>query len=166
MPDFDIVLPIRPVTKKTSNDIIKIGNFHKVMPSELYREWFTAAMVYAMPIRHALQRSGIVLPISVPVQVTAIFYRERLAGDLLGYEQALADWLQAPRFSKTSRDKWGRPKQSRDGAGIITDDALIESWDGSRLAKDADYPRIELKISTWQNSFALSPCDDIIESRG
>lgn len=57
----------------------------------------------------------------------ASFFRERSVGDLVNYLQALADALQE--------------------AGVVADDRLIASWDGSRLHKDSARPRIELEIA-------------------
>lgn len=67
------------------------------------------------------------IPRSCPVHVRATFYRERAVGDLINFEQALADVLQG-------------------GARVVTDDKWIVSWDGSRLAKDAARPRIEVVV--------------------
>ncbi len=66
-------------------------------------------------------------PITVPCNVAALFYRDALRGDAVGYYQALADVLQK--------------------AGVVKDDVLVEQWDGSRMMKDAERPRIELTIT-------------------
>ena len=58
--------------------------------------------------------------------------------------QGLADWLHSDRWSAPQPGK--RPKLIRKGAGIIEDDVQIVSWDGSRLAKDAARPRIEVTV--------------------
>ena len=63
------------------------------------------------------------LPITVPVNVKAHFYREKNIGDAVGYYQALADALEE--------------------GGIVENDRLIERWDGSRLMKDSERPRVE-----------------------
>lgn len=65
--------------------------------------------------------------IAVPVNVAATVYRERADGDLLNYLAALSDLLQA--------------------ACIVENDVLCVAWDGSRLAKDAENPRIEVVIT-------------------
>lgn len=67
-------------------------------------------------------------PLIGPVAVRALFFREHAIGDLLNYEQALADALEA--------------------AAVVENDRLIVSWDGSRLLKDASAPRIEVEITT------------------
>jgi len=105
-------------------------------PSEFYRAWFREALSHAPQIRALLRQAGAELPLTGPVAVEAHFYRENaVKGDLCGYLQALGDWLQEPRF-----------KPKRNGAGIIRDDAQIESWDGSRRHIDRTAPRIEIVI--------------------
>jgi hypothetical protein len=143
---MSFTVPGPPRTKKTSQRIVQIKakgggrGFTKILPSEAFMEWFKRAMQYAPLIRAQLARAGVRLPITAFVQVRATFYRDRDSGDLLGYEQALADWLQAPKINE-------RGKLIRQGAGVIADDVQIRSWDGSRLSKDAACPRIEVELS-------------------
>jgi hypothetical protein len=124
-----------PRTKKTSSRLVMRGKFPRILPSAAYMEWFHLAMQQAPRIRRELAAQGAHLPLAGAVEVSAVFYRERLTGDLVGFAQALGDWLQEPRH-----------KPKRNGAGIIKDDAQIDSWDGSRRAKDAARPRIEVTI--------------------
>lgn len=141
-----------PRTKKTSNRIVtfhgrdrstgKPKEFHKLLPSEQFEQWFKDAMTLAPFCRRELEAQGLQLPVSGPVQVTAIFYRDADRGDLTGYMQALADWMQSSNKHRT-------------GAGIIVDDVQIYSWDGSRLAKDAARPRIEVLLQTDQEQLHL-----------
>ncbi len=136
-----------PRTKKTSNRIVQIKGknggrgFTKILPSEAHEQWFKEAMGQVPIIRRLVDPLGEgLLPLACPVAVRAIFFRDRLSGDLLGYLQALADWLQEPKIGPSG-------KMTRNGAGIIKDDAQIKSWDGSRLDKDATCPRIEVTIA-------------------
>jgi Holliday junction resolvase RusA-like endonuclease len=108
-----------PRTKKTSNRIVRAGRRRYVLPSEPHQRWFCSAL----PQLKAQWRR---LPLAVPIGVRAIFYRDRAAGDLCNYMQALADALER--------------------AGVVKNDRLIGSWDGSRLRKDARHPRIEIAI--------------------
>jgi hypothetical protein len=66
-------------------------------------------------------------PISRPVELRALVYRDADRGDLVGYLQAISDLLQA--------------------GGVIQDDRLIYSYDGSRLLLDRQRPRVELVLS-------------------
>lgn len=163
---YSFTVPGAPRTKKTSQRIAFIpakGNacakcgkvsakgsrqcqfcgarlgFTKVLPSEAFGEWFAESMKYAPMIRAKLTQAGAALPLEGWIWVKATFYRDRNTGDLLGYEQALADFLQEPLTND-------RGKRIRDGAGVYFDDVQIQSWDGSRLAKDSASPRIEVEI--------------------
>lgn len=127
-----------PRTKKNSQRIITIPakgahrchacghlkGFPKVLPSEAYEAWEAAALREIMTIK---PRLGIDLPITGPVSVEALIYRERDVGDLSNYLEAVADMLQA--------------------AGVLKDDKQIEDWDGSRRRKDAANPRVEVFIT-------------------
>jgi hypothetical protein len=132
-----------PRTKKTSNRIVRIPGkngsrgFTKILPSAAHEAWFMQAMSQAPAIRSALLCAGAQLPLAGEINARVTFYRDRESGDFLGYAQALADFLQAPKYDD-------KGKVTRKGAGIILDDEQIKSWDGSRLAKDAARPRIEV----------------------
>lgn len=151
-----------PRTKKTSNRIVRFGKdkeFIKVLPSESYEAWFAAAMTQALAICAQLRLEGHVLPISAPVNCRALFYRDQLTGDAVGYYNALADWLQEPLYKGWNAltgkytvapdpSTFSHPiKQYRKGAGIIRDDSQVVSWDGSRLLKNAGCPRIDVELT-------------------
>lgn len=147
-----IVIPGAPRTKKTHPRIIKVGRFHKILPSEAYLEWFEQAMFRVPEIKAWARREGIELPLKGLVEVKAIFYCENLIlGDLNGYQQGLGDWLQERKINMKSNP----PKLARDGAGIITDDKMIASWDGSRVRIDRQDPRTEIEIRPFQEHLEL-----------
>lgn len=136
---------IPPATKKTSQIATMKNGRHLILPSQRYQEWARAVLRLGPDLRRQIEAAGYQLPIKHPVEVTALFFRERNIGDLLGYEQALADILQAPR---TIIKPDGSVKTTRRGLGIIDDDRLIVSWDGSRPQKDPARPRVEVTIRT------------------
>lgn len=115
-------------TKKTSNRVVRAGRFTKVLPSEAYERWEAAALPQLR-----IARAGRP-PIAEPVNVKATFYRDANRGDAVGYYQALADALER--------------------AGVLENDRLIVSWDGTRMSKDAQRPRVELEIEAV-NPFAI-----------
>lgn len=115
------------------------SGFPRLLPSEAHEEWFTRAMQQSPIIRQRLIRAGIDIPIRDRINVRALFFRDAERGDLTGYMQALADWLQEPQHKNG--------KTTRNGAGIIGNDSQIASWDGTRMLKDAAAPRIEVQIS-------------------
>lgn len=109
-----------PRTKKNHGWRTKTG---RQMPSKAFAEWNKQAQMWLMTVR-VLYRD--MLPIDKPVNCRALFYRDAERGDAVGYYQALADALQEAR--------------------IVEDDKLIVSWDGSRLSKDAEGPRIWVEL--------------------
>lgn len=119
--ELHLVLYGPPRTKKTHNTIAWRQGKPKVIPSEAWMAW-----------RDALKATG-QLPATeeplpdLPYQCSAIFYRDRDQGDLVGYQQGLADVLEE--------------------LGVISDDKWIRSWDGSRLDVDRACPRVEITIT-------------------
>lgn len=110
-----------PRTKKNSSRIVrnKATGAAMVLPSAAVKAWESSA---AYQLMGQWRRC----PITYPVQVSATFYRERAVGDLVNFMQALADALEV--------------------AKVVQNDRLIVSWDGTRLDKDAQNPRVELEI--------------------
>ena len=166
-------------TKKTSLRVATIpgkkdadGNrgkgFTKILPSEAFEKWLDVVVLQGPRIRMELQKQGAKLPFRNPISLKMLFYRDRDTGDLCGFEQAVQDALQVPlyRFPCSNCNKatmaeapparcstCGIPlhqgKQARKGLGIIADDVLVRSKDGSRLLKDATRPRVEIEISEF-----------------
>lgn len=133
------VLPVVPRTKKNSRRHTKkrsksSGKMITVpLPSEQYEkmeagvvEW---ARSYFLPPAIGPRKPVLFgeLLLAQPLNCAAIFYREKNIGDANGYYQGLADALEA--------------------AGIVANDKWIVQWDGSRLAKDAKRPRIEVTLT-------------------
>jgi Holliday junction resolvase RusA-like endonuclease len=116
-----LVIVGAPRTKKNSGRIFrnKATGAPMFMPSEAGKRWEASA---AYQLMNQWRRE----PIAGPVHVSATFYRERAVGDLVNFMQALADALQV--------------------AKVVTDDKWIVSWDGTRLAKDPQRPRVEVEI--------------------
>lgn len=126
-----LVIPIAPVTKKNSQQIWRGRNGRPfVVGSNQSRAWQESAVAH-------LKRQWTEAPLTHDVNVRARFYRERAAGDLINYCQALADALEK--------------------AGVLKNDRQIAAWDGSRLDKDAAHPRTELVISIPEASPPLEP---------
>lgn len=112
-----------PRTKKNHGRLVRAGGKLRLLPSAAHETWAHSA------VRQLRQQKCMSL-IESPVSVAAVFFRERNVGDLVNYMQALADALEK--------------------AGVITNDRLIVSWDGSRLAKDAQRPRVELTVEPFE----------------
>lgn len=93
-----------------------------IAPSAAHDHWFRRALPQVVS---AWRRP----PITVPVRVAAIFHRaDRRRIDLVNAMQALADLLER--------------------AGVILNDSLVASWDGSRIRIDRERPRVEVEITT------------------
>lgn len=136
-------LPVTPRTKKNSRRHIKrrsksTGKTITVpLPSDAYCEmeaqiaqWAHSSLATSaksLVLDWNLQASrASALHLAQPLNCAAIFYRDALRGDAVGYYQGLADALES--------------------AGVLSDDKWIIQWDGSRLAKDAKRPRIEVTL--------------------
>ena len=123
----------RPATKKNSGKIIMIRQgWHKIpkmIPSDTFLEYEKSAVKQLKHVRPAM-------PLSWPMRMTAHYYLpdHKWWPDLIGLEQATQDILET--------------------AGIITNDRLIVSKDGSRIAGiDAKNPRTEITL------YVLPPTD-------
>jgi Holliday junction resolvase RusA-like endonuclease len=113
-----LVISGAPRTKKNSPQIVRGLNHPLLVPSKAFKAWEREALPQL--------RGAVPEPIAAPVQVSAMFYREANRGDLIGYMQALADVLEK--------------------AGVLVNDAQIVCWDGTRMTKDKDRPRVEVEI--------------------
>jgi len=112
-----------PRTKKTHSRIVMAGNRPRLLPSATFAAWNRIAQLQLAKFRAS---TFVQLPLTEPVTVAAMFYRDKNTGDLVNYMQALADALQE--------------------GGIVKNDSQIRIWDGSRLLVDKDNPRVEVWI--------------------
>lgn len=119
-----ITIPGAPVTKKTSQALVWVGKGPKrrpkIVPSARSKRWEgeVSAALHVLWRRPALTNL---------VWVRALFYRPtETTGDLSNYLQALGDALER--------------------GGVVANDRLIASWDGSRRLVDADDPRVEVDL--------------------
>ena len=93
-----------------------------VIPSAAYRRWFHAAIAQLPGIRTRCRGTC-----SAPVDVTAVFFRDRDAGDEDRYCIALGDWLQR--------------------SGLVLNDSLIHWTGDTRREIDRARPRIVVRIT-------------------
>ena len=116
------VIALAPVTKKNSQQIVRLGKRYSIVPSKQYKAYEKAAMLFIPTNTY----SGI----TAPVTVQALFYMPtRRRVDLTNLLEALDDTLVR--------------------AGLLADDncRIIVSHDGSRVLYDKDHPRTEITIS-------------------
>ena len=121
------MLPGPPRTKKNSANIQMAGTRKIVKPSEAWLAWRDNVQAWWLKGARLEARRAAPLPLTVPLNCAALFFRDRRAGDSTGYYQGLADVLQE--------------------LGVVRDDVLIEQWDGSRLRVDRLNPRVELVLT-------------------
>ena len=110
-----------PRTKKTSQRIVrnKATGRMFVMSSTSSKGWEKSAILQ-------LQAQWKQPAFAEPVNLRAVFYRERATGDLSNFLSALCDALER--------------------GGVVANDRLICGFDGCRLDKDAANPRVELEV--------------------
>ncbi|MHB8053640.1 MAG: RusA family crossover junction endodeoxyribonuclease [Candidatus Aminicenantales bacterium] len=115
----------QPVSKKNSMQIAHIGKRVFPVPSKSYRRWIALAKPQVMA-----QKRGVPgLPIDYPVRLKILAYRHtKRKIDLSNIYAAVEDMLQK--------------------YGVLQDDALVESHDGSRkmLGVPEDEARVEIEI--------------------
>jgi hypothetical protein len=103
-----------------------------IHPSAAWTRWKNRADIQCLegvtPKAVALWRAKLAPAVpDRPYNCAALFYRDALRGDAVGYMQGVADLLEARH--------------------VITNDCQIVQWDGSRLLKDAARPRVELILT-------------------
>lgn len=141
-----------PRTKK--NHGVLIHGRSQLIPSASYRDWEKKAQIVVLdPVGsqktvwafnwkkgsqkrpNPLPKPKTFVPVGIPLNCHATFYRERETGDAVGYYQALADLLEA--------------------RGILDNDRQIVAWDGTRLRKDPDSPSVVVVLT--EMAYALDP---------
>lgn len=112
-------IELTPITKKNSQQIIRVKGRPVIVPSKKYREYETAATPFCP-----------YLLIDYPVNIEAHYYRStRRRVDITNLESALMDTLVH--------------------AGTLSDDncRIVVSTDGSRVHYDKENPRTEVIIT-------------------
>lgn len=126
---FRFVIELPPITKKNSSRLVimkrKDGSaFPMAFPSDQAKAWtkFAVQVIKAQAREQGFERAW-----DRPVSVQALFLRgSAYRSDLNNYTAIVGDALQA--------------------AGILEDDQLIRSWDGSRIGVSYVKPRTEILL--------------------
>lgn len=117
-----IIIPIPPVTKKNSQQIIYVKGRHLPIPSKKYKEYETGCEAFLYQYRN--------IDIDYKVNVKCIYFMPtKRRVDLVNLQEATLDVLVAYK--------------------IIDDDnsQIVASMDGSRVYYDKENPRTEIEIS-------------------
>lgn len=117
-----LVIEGSPRTKKNSQRIVRVGQRPALLQSRPYLAWEQAALLQ-LQAQHA--RAGRPT-IDWNVNLRALIYRDRAAGDLGNYLAAVCDVLQA--------------------SGVLIDDRQVTGFDGSRLLVDRQRPRVDIVL--------------------
>lgn len=113
------VIPLQPVTKKNSSQIILVGGRPRLIPSKKYKEYEKECKWFLKPLK-----------IDYPVNIKCVFYMgTRRRVDLTNLLSAAADVLVAH--------------------GVIVDDNrdIAASHDGTIVLYDKERPRTEIEIT-------------------
>lgn len=138
---ISFTVPVRPTTKKTSQNIVTfkkmvfdkkqrkmaLKTLHSIQPSADFLKFERECVLHAAVINSRLIRQGVRLPITSPISIRVLIYREKRIGDHCGFTQAVGDVLKS--------------------MDIIIDDRIIDDWDGTRRLHDKAFPRLEIFIS-------------------
>ena len=121
-------LPIRPVTKKNSGQIITVGGFPRMIPSKQYLQFEKDCQPY---FKQVLNQIG---QIDYPINLQDVFYVEtKRRIDLPNLLNAVDDaMVKSELILDDNRD-------------------IIASHDGSRVYHDKFNPRIEIEITKQEN---------------
>lgn len=119
-----LVIEGPPRTKKNSLRRIKRGRRVFTVPSEAHEAWEATAVPQLVRQSRGLTQWAIH---GRAVNMRALVYRDRAVGDLLNYLAAISDALER--------------------AGVVANDKLIASVDGSRLLLDRERPRVEIELT-------------------
>lgn len=122
--EWRFTIPGDPMTKKNHRPIFRAGSRPFIGKSQSLRD--AEDFIYWRLVAQKKDQN-ILGSIGIPVQITFLFYRKtRRRCDLSNLYELPQDQLVA--------------------SGILADDALIESHDGSRKLYDRDNPRTEIII--------------------
>ena len=123
---YETVIPLNPVTKKNSMQIIRNRGRPRLIQSKKYRQYEKDALKIIKRPKE---------PISSPVNLRAVFYRQyKYRCDLSNLIEAAQDILVK--------------------AGVLEDDnfRVIKGLDGCRIEFDKENPRTEVFIEEVENA--------------
>lgn len=123
--EIKIIIPLSPITKKNSSQIVKFGKRSALIPSKQYREFEKNASPYLMPLN-----------IDYSINIKCLYYMPtRRKVDITNLLSATHDIL---------------VKHC-----VIIDDnvEIVVSTDGSRAYYDKENPRTEIYITPTERTF-------------
>lgn len=115
------------------------------MPSKAYRKY---EKQFRAELRELKAKIGELPHYEGPVQLTALYYLESRAHypDLNGLIQATQDII-SDEYTMVLDNSTGKRKRQRSRRWLLSDDRIIKSLDGTRIAGiDRERPRVEITI--------------------
>ena len=140
---FAFVVYGQPATKK--NSAVMVARRATLLPSKAYRAY---EKVFRAAMRELKARLGDLPHYDGPVQLTAKYYLESRAHypDLSGLLQATQDII-SDEYALVTDKATGKRRRQRSRRWILSDDRIVKSLDGSRIAGiDKEKPRVEIYI--------------------
>ena len=119
------VIPLPPITKKNSSQIVRFGKRSALIPSKQYKKYEAESKEYCIPYN-----------IDYPINIECLYYmKTRREVDITNLHSASHDIL-------TKHN-------------VIADDncTIVVSTDGSRVFYDKENPRTEITISRTERTF-------------
>lgn len=123
-----LTIPLAPVSKKNSMQIIRVGGHPRIIPSKNYRQYEKDAVKILGNTWQTFPWMND--PITDPVNVSMVFYMPtHRRVDLVNLQEAALDVMVK--------------------AGILQDDnsTIVASMDGSEVRYDKENPRTEIMIT-------------------
>jgi Holliday junction resolvase RusA-like endonuclease len=120
----------QPVTKKNSQRIVRIGQYHKILPSKQYTDYQSEAVSQLEQLRASM------LKIDRPVNARYVYYMpSKRRVDLTNLMEATDDILVA--------------------AHVLADDNrdIVAAHDGSRVLYDKKIPRVEITLEEMEDEY-------------
>jgi len=120
-------IPLQPITKKNSSQIVKFGNRSALIPSKQYKKFEKASTDYCPAYN-----------IDYPINIKCLYYmKTRRKVDITNLLSATHDILVKHQ--------------------VILDDncEIVVSTDGSRVFYDKEYPRTEITITEEERTFII-----------
>ena len=127
---LQLVFPTPPRTKKNHGKVVQRGKRKYHVPSDAYTRFEADVQKHILEM-DPWHRRAVQARIDYPVNCCALFYRDADRGDLVGYQQAIADALEK--------------------VGVLADDKWIQGWDGSRLRLDHASPRVVVRLTRLED---------------
>ena len=150
--EFGFTVHGQPATKK--NSAVMVARRATLLPSKAYRKY---EKQFRAELRELKAKIGELPHYEGPVQLTALYYLESRAHypDLNGLIQATQDII-SDEYTMVLDKSTGKRKRQRSRRWILSDDRIIKSLDGTRIAGiDRERPRVEITREKLESDYRI-----------